>query len=193
MKFFHAKSQRRKDLLRSCFASLRLCGGKFLAITIALSFIAMLVPIASASRDKSNTMPCCVGKSAGHCDSGITPKPPQPKSEPMCGLDNTDSEDDGITIVAEPAHTETHQTHKSAPSGHAAESASLSPPCHMDCGACATASTRQQKRDRGILQATTDQSSPLTAGSIYEDLTVLFSVNENWEQTSPRGPPTYLR
>src|SRR6185503_7146130 len=83
----------------------------FVAITIALSFIATLIPVASASLTKSSMMACCVGKTAGHCDSGIAAKKvPPPKSEPMCGLHGAEMEDDGITIVAqavaEPSHVE---------------------------------------------------------------------------------------
>src|ERR1044071_10217069 len=73
----------------------------FVAMTIALSFIATLIPVASASITKSSTMACCVGK-AGHCDSGITAKKVRiPKSEPMCGLHGAEMEDDGITIRSE--------------------------------------------------------------------------------------------
>jgi hypothetical protein len=76
-----------------------------------LSFIATLVPIASVSVNKSSAMPCCVGKAVGHCDSGIpAAKVPEPEPEPMCGLKTAVSEDDGITIVAEPAHTESHHS-----------------------------------------------------------------------------------
>jgi hypothetical protein len=189
---FPANTQRRKAVPGFSFAPLRLCGKKIFAIAIALSFFTTLVPVVAASADSSSTMACCVGKTAGHCDSGlVVEKLPDPK-DPMCGLD-TGMEDDGITIVAEPAHTESHQTSEAAPSGPAVQSASLSEPCQMECGACATASTRQQKRDRGVVQTAINQSSPLTTLSIYEDLTVLFSANENWEQTSPRGPPANLR
>src|ERR1044071_5710511 len=79
-----------------------------LCLFVALSFIAPLLPIANASSD---TMPCCAGK-AGHCDSGITPKRVlPPTSEPMCGLKDATMEDDGITIVAEPAQTESPHSH----------------------------------------------------------------------------------
>jgi hypothetical protein len=168
------------------------------AITIALSFFATLVPIANASFNKSSAMPCCAGKSA-HCDSGIAPKKPlQPKPEPMCGLKTASlEEDDGITIVAESSHAESHYSHsqtaETGSSRNAAESASLSGPCRMDCGACATASSRQQKRERGVFQPLAYQISTLTALPGFENLSVLFSSNEDWHQTSPRGPPSNLR
>jgi hypothetical protein len=195
MKIFPAKAQRRKGVLAFAFAPLRLCAGKLIAIGIVLSFIAVLVPIASASRDK-NTMPCCVGK-AGHCDSGLTEKKiPQPPSEPMCGLDNAESVDDGITIVAEPSHNESHHSHsrvaEDTSSGTAAESASLTQPCQMDCGACLSSSTRQQNRERGIVLLYAYRISSVTTLSKFENLPFAFTSNEDWEQTSPRGPPADL-
>jgi len=168
----------------------------FVAITIALSFIATLIPVASASLTKSSTMACCVGK-AGHCDSGITAKKVRiPKSEPMCGLHGAEMEDDGITIVAQPviksqhSHSHTAETNSSQP---AAESASLSQPCHMNCASCATVATRQQKRDRNTVQPTTYQNASLTTLSFDEQQPLLISSNGNWEHVIPRGPPSDLR
>ena len=177
-------------MLGCSFAPLRLCGKQIFAILVALSFLATLVPIASAGK---STMPCCVGKAAGHCDSGLAAKkPPQPK-EPMCGLHNDSEEDDGITIVAEPSHTESHKASASSSSQPAAESDSLSQPCRMDCGACTTGSTRQQNRERDILQPLTQQHSLTTIQSKYDSRSLLFSSNEDWKRTSPRGPPSELR
>src|SRR5262245_16912924 len=80
----------------------------FVALTIVLSFVATLIPVASASLTKS-TMACCAGKTAGHCDSGIAAKKvPPPKSEPMCGLHGAEMENDGITIVAQPVAEPSH-------------------------------------------------------------------------------------
>jgi hypothetical protein len=166
-------------------------GLRFLCVFVALSFLAVLVPIASASRDKSNTMPCCAGKAAGHCDSGIAPKPIPRISEPMCGLDNSESADDAITIVAEPSNQESHHSHSQTAetTSHAAESISLNQPCPMDCGACMASSQRQQRRERGILQPVTDHNPSLTIYSRYENQPFSFSSNEDWDQISPRGPP----
>ena len=169
----------------------------FVAITIALSFIATVIPVASASLTKSSTMACCAGKTAGHCDSGIAAKKvPLPKSEPMCGLHGAEMEEDGITIVAQPVaesqHSHSHiaETNSSQP---AAESASSSQPCHMDCASCATGATRQQKRERSTIHATLFQNASLTALSFIEDQPLLFSSNEDWEHVVPRGPPLNLR
>jgi hypothetical protein len=192
----------RMSMSSNCYKYLVLPGrrnlSRIVAITIALSFVAMLLPIASASSGKSSTMACCAGKTAGHCDSGLAEKKRQPPPEPMCGLDTAETEADGITIVAEASPTESHHSHSqtaetTTPSRPAAESTSLGQPCHMDCGACATSATRQQKRERGVVQLLSYQSLSLTTLSHYENSPVLFSSSEEWEQTSPRGPPSDLR
>jgi hypothetical protein len=173
----------------------------FVAITIALSFVATLIPVASASLTKSSTMACCVGK-AGHCDSGIAAKKvPPPKSEPMCGLHGAEMEEDGITIVAqpvaEPSHAESQHSHsqtaETTSSQSAAESASLSQLCHMDCASCAAGATRQQKRERNPVQPTTYQNASSITLKFDEDQPLLFSSNRNWEHVIPRGPPVSLR
>jgi len=172
----------------------RKVGRPFVALAIALSFVATLVPVASASLTES-TMACCAGKD--HCDSGIAAKKaPPPKSEPMCGLHGAEMEDDGITIVAQPV-AESHHSHSHAAetnsSQPAAESASLSRACHMDCSSCATAATRQQKRDRNTFQTITFHNTPLTTLSFDGDQPLLFSSNGYWEHVVPRGPPSALR
>jgi hypothetical protein len=167
-----------------------------LCFLVALSFTAPLIPIVSASSG-SNTMPCCKGK-AGHCDSGIAPKQVlPPTSEPMCGLKEATMEDDGITIVAQPSQTESHQhshsrTAETNGSQSAAESASLSEPCRMDCGACLASSTRTQKRERVLAQATALQLSSPTNADRFNYLSLPVSSNVDWKQTSPRGPPSDL-
>ena len=162
----------------------------FLCFFVALSFVAPLLPIANAS---SNTMPCCAGKA--HCDSGITPKRVSPPtSEPMCGLKEATMEDDGITIVAEPVHTQHSHSHSAETSSShpAAESASISQPCHMDCGACATASSRQQKRERGVVLSSAERTQSLTTLLQLESQPLFFSSNEDWDRISPRGPPAVI-
>ena len=167
-----------------------------LCFLVALSFITPLLPIAGAS--PASTMPCCAGK-AGHCDSGIAPKQVlPPTSEPMCGLKEATTEDDGITIVAEPSQTASPHSHSRGASSSdssrtAAESASLSQPCRMDCGACLANSSRTQKRERALVQTIALRSSSLTIADRFNYLSLRFSSNDDWKQTSPRGPPTDLR
>jgi hypothetical protein len=166
-----------------------------LCFLVAFSFIAPLLSIASAS---SNTMPCCAGK-AGHCDSGIAPKQVlPPTSEPMCGLKGATMEDDGITVVAQPSQTETQHSHSlkaetSSSSEPAAETASLSRPCHMDCGACLASSTRIQKRERTLVQTIALRNSSTVTPDRFNYLSLPFSSNEDWRPTSQRGPPSDLR
>ena len=165
---------------------------RFLCLFVALSFFATLLPISSSA--SSDTMPCCVGKASGHCESGITPKKiPPPTSEPMCGLDNSEFEDDDITIVAETSHHESHESlsQTAETTSHAAESNALSQPCQMECGACAASST-QQRRERGILRQAASHVPSLTVHSKFENQPFSFSSFEDWEQTSPRGPPAVL-
>ena len=145
----------------------------FLCFFVAISFFATLVPIASASHEG---MPCCVGKEAGHCDSGITAKEVLPPSEPMCGLDS-------ITIVAGPSHKEVETT------SHAAKSTSVSKPCQMECGACASASSRQQKRERAIAESKGRYTPSSSSVSRVEDLPIVFTSIEDWSRINPRGPP----
>ena len=167
---------------------------RLIAITIAMSFLAMLLPIAVASA--TNTMACCIGKAAGHCESGIeAEKVPEPEPEPMCGLSNPHAVADEITIVAEPAHNESHQSHHSAEvtsSNPAAEATAIGRPCEMDCCACAVASSRRQRRDDSAAEFIARLLSPLTTASQFESVSLSFSSNEDWKQTSPRGPPASL-
>lgn len=142
-----------------------------------------------------NTMPCCVGKA--HCDlEAAARKVPSPKAEPMCGLHGAAMESDGVTIVAEPV-VESPHSHKHAAGTNSstprAESKSLGQPCHMDCASCAASATRQQKREKTLVQSIRQHASSLTTHSRYEEQALLFSSDENWKQTSPRGPPANLR
>lgn len=150
--------------------------------------------IAHASLDKANTMPCCVGKAAGHCESGIAAKKVPPPQEPMCGLEEPARDDDAITIVAEPI-TESSHSHSQLAGSSSAQpavtSASLSSPCHMDCGTCATSTSRQQKRERSVIMSQTYAAASPTTSSKYEDQSLLLSSNDNWPRTIPRGPPAH--
>ena len=172
----------KKFIKHKLLARVALC---LLCLFVALSFVAPLLPMASASSD---TMPCC---KAGHCDSGIAPlRVPPPTSEPMCGLKGATMADDGITIVAEPVHQHSHSHHaKTASSSPAADSTAISHPCHMDCGACATGASRQQKRERGVVEPSAERIASPTSLWQFESQPISFSSNQDWKQTSPRGPP----
>jgi hypothetical protein len=111
----------------------------------------------------------------------------------MCGLKGATMENDGITIVAEPVHTKAQHSHsrnaETSSSSPAADSASLSQPCHMDCGACATGSSRQQKRERDVVQPSAERTASLTVLLQFESQPLFFSSNQDWDRISPRGPP----
>lgn len=169
---------------------------RLVAITIALSFFAILVPIASASWDKPGVMACCVGKEAGHCDSGLAGhKPsPLPKPEPMCGLTSESLE--AVTIVAEPSipsHDSRHSAETASQAGADTklilESASLRRPCPMNCGVCTASTSRLQKRQRDIIQARAFHNSAARAITRFEHLSRVFSTSESSTQINPRGPP----
>jgi len=118
----------------------------------------------------------------------------------MCGLKGATVQDDGITIVADPIETEASHSHshhgevsstsaETSSNGAAAESASLSKPCHMDCGACLAGLNRQNKRDRVLVPTFAIHSSTQTTSATFEYQSLPFSSNDDWKQTSPRGPP----
>ena len=159
----------------------------FLCLFVALSFFTAFLPIV-VSAGNSNAMPCCAGKS-GHCDSGLAAKkPPQPQ-EPMCGLHMSETENDGITIVAEVSQNEPHHASQSSSTGPAFESTSLGRPCRMECGVCTASSIRQQKRERALTQADSRDLSTLVTLSHQEYLPPLFSPMDEWPRIVPRGPP----
>lgn len=169
----------------------RTLASRLIALTIAMSFLAMLLPIAVASAN--NTMACCIGKTAGHCESGIAAeKVPEPEPEPMCGLTNPHGEDDGITIVAEPVKNDSHHSAETSSSHPAAENNSVSRPCEMDCCACAVASSRRQKRDDSPAEFIARLLSSSSTASQFESVSLSVSSNSDWKQTSPRGPPVSL-
>lgn len=184
------KSYLQRDRLRSIamkFAS------RFLLLVIISSFAGSFIPLATA---EESTMPCCVGKAEGHCDSGLTaPKVPQPKPEPMCGLgaasDTASSNTlnlDEVTVVANPEPVHTHKAASTSSSkSPAAESNTVEQKCQMDCGACTTATSRHKRES--TTQTRTVLASPAIVTVRFESTTSVHSPTEYWTQISPRGPP----
>lgn len=162
---------------------------RLIAVLILSSFAVSQLAIVSTLAEQS-TMPCCVGKTEGHCESGLTaPKAPEPVSEPMCGMPSaaTPALDlDEVTVIAAPAHAESHSSSSSSP---VAESNTVEKPCQMDCGACATATSRH-KRDSVVLSRITHKE--LTTATVrFAESKPLFSSNEAWTRINPRGPPSF--
>lgn len=144
----------------------------FFAVLILSSLAVALLPIVSTSAEESS-MPCCAGKSAEHCDSGLmAPKPRPVITEPMCGLPSSP-----------PANTATVATDPLA-----IEAVAVEQECHMDCGACATVTSRN-KRQKAVVQARLTLIAPATSSFHFDNSIFVYSSNENWTQLNPRGPP----
>lgn len=149
-----------------------------LALFILSSFAATILPIATAAADHSS-MPCCAGKSPEHCDSGLSaPKPRPVITEPMCGLDHAS------LLTAET----TSQNADAQSNSSLSTAESVSQPCRMDCGTCAPATSRH-KREKGLIHSRTTQTSPTISAARYDSWASVFSSNETWNRTAPRGPP----
>lgn len=162
--------QGQKDRLRSITISIV---GRFLAVAILSSFAATLLPIASTSAE-SSTMPCCVGKTEGHCDSGLTTPKPRPRiTEPMCGLTPPPESPAEVAVVTDPI---------------AVDSVSGEQECQMECGACATATSRH-KRQKSLTHSRTAHHPPAIIAVGFDSSTSLYSSNGSWTRINPRGPP----
>lgn len=178
------KSYLQRDRLRRFAIAL---ASRSLLLVIISSFAVTFLPLVSSAEE--STMACCVGKTEGHCDSGLTAqKAPQPEPEPMCGMTSPAVLNlDEVTVVAEPVHT--HESSASSSStSPAAESNTVEQPCQMDCGACTTATSRHN-RDSIALERIAWRTQT-TATVRFEESRPLFSSNEGWTRINPRGPPS---
>ena len=159
---------------------------RFLALLILSSFLITVLPLGGTSAEESS-MPCCVGKEEGHCDSGlITPKPaPPPVTEPMCGVPSVPGQSSRLA--------ETTSSHADAESNTSQVSAaeSISKTCRMDCGACATVTTRNKRQKSLIHSRITLHAQAISAAAFYNSKP-FYSSNENWTRINPRGPPSIL-
>ena len=158
---------------------------RFLAVLILSSFALTQLPIVNSSAEE---MPCCAGKSSEHCDSGLAkPKPRPVITEPMCGLPQSSVPQKPLlnaeTTSRQQVHAESNTSRVSAES--------LGQPCRMDCGACATAVSRQA-RDKSVIHSRTTQTTPSTIVARYNSRATVYSSNENWTRINPRGPPAVL-
>ena len=177
------KSYLHRNRLRQFAISL---ASRFLLLVIISSFALSFLPLVTSAEE--STMACCVGKTEGHCDSGLTtPKASQPKPEPMCGLTSPAVLNlDEVTVAAEPVHT--HESSATSSNSPAAESDTVEQQCQMDCGACTTATSRH-KRDSIALERVVYRYQ-VTTTVRFEESKPLFSSNEVWTRISPRGPPS---
>jgi hypothetical protein len=159
---------------------------RFLLLVIISSFSLSFLPLVTSAEE--SPMACCVGKTEGHCDSGLTtPKAPQPKPEPMCGLTSPAVLNlDEVTVAAEPVHA--HESSATPSNSPAAESDTVEQECQMDCGACTTATSRH-KRDSISLERIVYRFQETTTVR-FEESKPLFSSNEARTRICPRGPPS---
>jgi hypothetical protein len=135
---------------------------RLLAFVVALSFMAALVPLGTATAKTATAMACCAGKQADHCPSGAKARKAAVKHN--------------------------HQTDPSAP---AFNSATARNSCHSDCCACVS-STGLQKRERSAAQSIVKHTSPTTTSLSYANSASTFLPNQKRTQISPRGPPAFL-
>jgi hypothetical protein len=181
-----------RDRLRSLTISFV---SRFLAVFIISSFAVTLLPIVSSSAESS--MPCCAGKSSEHCDSGLAkPKPAPVVTEPMCGAEKPVAHASAVTKSHNPPLLKAETTSRSvvvAESNNSLTSAeSISQPCRMDCGACATLAARQLKRQKSAVPARV-ASAALSATTTSIDTETPFVLStEFWTRINPRGPPSEL-
>jgi hypothetical protein len=148
---------------------------RLLACLVALSFLAILVPVGTASAEQQTLMACCIGKKAGHCESGLSSK----KSAPQ---------HDHNTIVADGEENGSHDSSLRT----AAESTAVRNPCSPEC--CGTVSTvrPQQKRERGTAQAKVRYHAPAAIVFATGNTPASVSSSAYLSQISPRGPPASL-
>jgi hypothetical protein len=78
------------------------------------------------------------------------------------------------------------------PSGPAFDTVSSGHSCHSDCCACFF-SSRQQKRERGTVQPIARYTPPTVVVSDSADVPAVVPVNDDWQLTTPRGPPASVR
>jgi hypothetical protein len=149
--------------------------GRLLACLVALSFLAFLVPVGTASAEKETLMACCVGKKAGHCESALSSK----KSAPQ---------HDHNTIVADEDETHSHDSSQRS----AAESTAVRKPCNTDCCAATSTVRSQQKRERGTVQAKVVQHAPAAVLFVTDNTPSSVSTSDYLAQINPRGPPSSL-
>jgi hypothetical protein len=137
---------------------------RLLSFVVALSFMAALLPLGTASAKTATTMACCAGKQADHCPSGVK---------------------------ARKSAAAAKHNHEADPSAPAFKSATARNSCHSDCCACVT-SSGQQKRERAAAQSIRKHLSPLATFLYDANSSPVFAANQKRTQISPRGPPVFL-
>jgi hypothetical protein len=164
-----------------------------------LSFFTPLVSLNVFASSPPGAMACCIGKSSGHCSSGLLKKVRvRPKPEPMCGA-NSRTADDEMTVVATPSSAddennapESQATAEDPQMGSASSrvSAYVVGPCAVTCCAALCSAVRQpQPRENSVLPASGRRVIPLQTPVKKDFPNRLFYSDVSSKQSSPRGPP----
>ena len=182
-----------RDRLRSLTISFV---SRFLAVFIISSFAVTLLPVVSSAE---SSMPCCAGKSSEHCDSGLgKPKPRPVVNEPMCGAEKSVvNKTHKPPLTKNPAKNSisaeiTSRSVVAESNNSLAAAESISQPCRMDCGACATLAARQLKRQKSAVPARLAYAAPLAVTNSFDTETPFVLSSAFWPRITPRGPPAEL-
>ena len=191
-----------------------LIGRAVLAAILALSFLAVLVPLTSASR--SGLMVCCIGKAgheSGSCSTGLiasgahteVPEVSQPKAQSTrfanvkggvgagehCGLHATANGHADITRAANTTE-ESKSTSASKTSG-LSNIHSISSTCPAECGMCSVSYTRRPRpREQSTQSSIIGPNLPLLSLIFISDDEQARLLNPKWSQLQPRAPPAFL-
>ena len=190
-----------------------LIGRAVLAASLALSFLAVLVPLGRASG--SGLMACCVGKAgheSGSCSTGLiesggqtqVPQAPLPKTRSgrfanvKGGVGSGEhcshtTANDQSAVAEAPKTTEKSESTSASNTSSSSSIHSVTTTCPGECGTCSVSYTRRP-RPR-------EQSTQSSIGSPrLSSLIVIFISNNQqarfldskWSQLQPRAPPTFL-
>ena len=112
-------------------------------------------------------------------------------NEPMCG-----GEKSVVTKSHHPplltAETNSRSVVVAESNNSLASTESISQPCRMDCGACATLAARQLKRQKSAVPARVAYAAPVAVTTTFETDKPFVLSSEFWTRITPRGPPAEL-
>jgi hypothetical protein len=165
---------------------------------LVLSFFTSLVALNAFASSPIGAMACCIGKSSGHCSSGLLKKVRvRPKPEPMCGAKSRTA--DELTVVSTSSSAddennapESQATAKDPQMGSAPSSFSayFVGQCAVTCCAALGNAVRQpQPRENSVLPAAGWRVLPPQTPVNNDFLPRLFNSGVASKRSTPRGPP----
>jgi hypothetical protein len=166
---------------------------------LVLSFFTPLVSLNAFASSPTGVMACCIGKSSGHCSSGLLKKVRvRPKPEPMCGAKSRTARDE-MTVVAtsssaddENKAPESQATAEDPRMGSAPSSFSayFVGQCAVTCCAALANAVRQpQPRENSDLPVAGRRVLPLQTPVSNGFHSRLCNSDDASKQSIPRGPP----